>query len=44
MSEAMVALRELCDYRLFRNTPYRLEYYLRDRFGWSAEEIYPDSL
>ena len=44
MSEAMMALRELCECRLFRSTHYRFEQYLRDRFGWSAEEIYPDSL
>lgn len=43
MSEAMVALRELCDRRLYRSTHYRFEEYLRDRFGWKAEEIYPDS-
>jgi len=44
MSEAMIALRELYEYRLFRSTHYRFEQYLRDRFGWSAEEIYPDGL
>jgi len=41
MSEAMVALRELCERRLFRSTHYQFEHYLRDRFGWSAEEVYP---
>jgi|GEM_PF-2228636 len=49
MSDAIVALQELCDRRLFRSTHYRFEEYLRDsasalaelRFGWSAEEIYP---
>ena len=41
MSEAMVALRELCDHRLFRSTHYQLDQYLRDRFGWKAEEIHP---
>jgi hypothetical protein len=44
MSEAMIALRELYEYQLFRSTHYRFEQYLRDRFGWSAEEIYPDGL
>ncbi len=43
MSKAMAALRELCERRLFRSTHYRFEHYLRDRFGWSAEEVYPDS-
>ena len=43
LSEAMVALQELCDRRLYHSTHYRFEEYLRDRFGWSAEEIYPDS-
>lgn len=42
MSEAMVTLRELCERRLFRSTHYRFEEYLRDRFGWKAEEIYPN--
>ena len=43
MSEAMVILRELCDRRLFRSTHYRFEDYLRARFGWNVEEIYPNS-
>ena len=43
MSEAMVALRELCARRLYRSTHYRFEEYLRERFGWSSEEIYPDA-
>jgi len=44
MSETMATLRELCERRLYRSTHYRFEEYLRDRFGWSAEEIYPDGL
>lgn len=43
MSEAMVALRELCARRLYRFPHYQFEEYLRDRFGWKVEEIYPDS-
>ena len=44
MSEAMMALRELCECQLFRSTHYRFEEYLRDRFGWTSEEVYPDGL
>ena len=43
MSEAMMALRELCECQLFRSTHYQFEHYLRDRFGWTAEETYPDN-
>ncbi|MBV8887484.1 MAG: hypothetical protein JO235_26280 [Chroococcidiopsidaceae cyanobacterium CP_BM_RX_35] len=41
MLEAMRALHELCERRLFRSTHYRFDQYLCERFGWSAEEIYP---
>jgi hypothetical protein len=41
MVEAMAALRQLGEHRLFRSTHYRFEQYLSDRFGWSAEEIHP---
>jgi len=44
MSEAMMVLRELYECRLFRSTHYRFEQCLRDRFGWTVEEIYPPSL
>ena len=42
-NDAMMALRELYERRLYRNTHHQFEHYLSDRFGWSAEEIYPDS-
>ncbi len=42
-SEAMVALRDLCERRLYRNTHHRFDQYLSDRFGWTAEELYPAS-
>jgi len=42
-SEAMAAIRELCERRLYRNTHHRFDQYLSDRFGWTAEELYPAS-
>ena len=42
-SEAMMAIRELGERRLYRNTHHRFDQYLSDRFGWTAEEVYPDS-
>ncbi len=42
-SEAMVALRDLCERRLYRNTHHGFDQYLSDRFGWTAEELYPAS-
>lgn len=43
-SEAMTAIRELCERRLYRNTHHQFEQYLSARFGWTAEELYPASL
>ncbi len=42
-SEAMEALRELRERRLYRSTHHRFKQYLSARFGWSTEEIYPYS-
>jgi len=51
-SEAMTAIRELCERRLYRNTHHRFEQYLSDpplaaalryRFSWCTEEISPES-
>jgi len=42
-SEAMTAIRELCERRLYRNTHHRFDQYLSERFGWTAEEISPES-
>ncbi len=39
-SEAVEALLELRERRLYRSTHHRFEQYLSDRFGWWAEEIY----
>ena len=41
-SEAAMALRELQARRLYRSTHQCFRQYLRERFGWFKEEIYPE--
>lgn len=41
--DAKTALQELQTRQLYRSTHQCFSQYLRERFGWSKEEIYPES-
>lgn len=41
--DAKTALRELQTRQLYRSTHQCFNQYLRERFGWSKEEIYPQA-
>ena len=43
ISEAKMAWRELQSRQLYRSTHHCFNQYLRERFGWCKEEIYPEA-